>query len=160
VYELETAICSFSKQLTDDARNGGSSQCFSDESRRGYFDSVSCTIRIDTATTSRAKSSVNGYGIGNSNDVVVSFWLQSGFTAVHSVIIPVPSSWTARLYAIALKSTITKRDLVIISPDDVLSSICKTVNEVHWLYHYTVEEVTRILEEEGYCFLLVNGGGG
>ena len=89
--------------------------------------------------------------------VCVSFWVDHLQLPIFSVSLPMPTSWTPRVYLAALMVTIRQRRMVLSAPDNLFGSIHPTLNEVHWLYSQPIGESVGMLDNEN-AFRAVNGG--
>jgi hypothetical protein len=118
--------------------------------RVGYFSAISCSICHDT---------VQGYEVSSVpfHDVSLLFWLDDGTS--YSVRVPVPCSWTARMYAASFRATIMDKNLAIYSPDEIFGTEQPTLNAVHWLFSLSADEVHDDLSRDG-SYIYVRGGDG
>jgi hypothetical protein len=114
--------------------------------RVGWFKAVSCSI-----------STQGEPGSSSFHDVSTIFWLTD--ERCFSFRIPVPSTWSARMYAALLRVTITQNNLAIFSPDDVLGTEQSTLNTVHWLFDRSVDAVDSDISRDG-LYVFVRGGDG
>lgn len=89
--------------------------------------------------------------------VKVQFWMDDLRDPVYAVMAPLPVLWSARLYLAALGLTIRRRKMVLSASDTTMGGVHPTLNEVHWLYHQSVENASHILKEEN-AFYQVKGG--
>eukprot|EP00527_Entomoneis_sp_CCMP2396_P004288 CAMPEP_0198140690 /NCGR_PEP_ID=MMETSP1443-20131203/3828_1 /TAXON_ID=186043 /ORGANISM="Entomoneis sp., Strain CCMP2396" /LENGTH=171 /DNA_ID=CAMNT_0043803201 /DNA_START=29 /DNA_END=544 /DNA_ORIENTATION=- len=149
IFDMETPIARFTSHLAA-ATSQGFLVVYS--SRKGHFKSLSCKVRLQVAASGRDD------GSQEIHEAYITFWLDTTGASVFSVAVPVPCSWTARLYMAVLRNTVIKRKLVILAPDNIHGAKdALTLNEVHWLFGCSVDEVEEVLNEEGHCFPCVNG---
>jgi hypothetical protein len=89
--------------------------------------------------------------------IKISFWIDSSATPVHSVSVPIPNSWTPRIYLAALNISIRRQKLLISAPDNTMGSSLPRLNEVHWLFAQPTHLSLRMLDGK-HAFGQVNGG--
>ena len=110
-----------------------------------------------TSLSAKARQHNVGDVINSKYIVLLSFWLDTCPSPVHTLDIPIPLSWSPHTYLAALQMSIQIRGTVIVSPDNFVWPLAPTLNEVHWLFNLDIEVALHILEIRN-AFGVVNGG--
>lgn len=90
----------------------------------------------------------------------VSFWVDVQPLPLVSCAVPVPSLWTPRIVLAAICLSIRRKGIVTIirNSSPAIGGDGNTVNDVHWLFAFGMEEVMDILQSQN-SFLYIVGGG-